>query len=444
MKEILINLFKKKGILNKNNGRKFCYKNYWDDECESLWKKYSSNYRSEDEAWYCLSKNVEPSKCPLCDNLCRFVGGKRGYKITCEICSPNKVPSKIEKYLDTISKKTDEEKRQSFEKRKQTNLKLYGDENYTLYGSESFKKNLLEKYGDEHYSNYEKAKETNIERYGVDCNFRKEGFQEYSVNKKRELYGNASNYEKTMETNIKRYGVPHISQCKEIINKSNFEKQEKYDKFELENNCTSRSKLKKQYGSGWWSLGIEYIEYMGHYFVPNEFLKDIIKYSNEGTHTNNYISKREVEFRNYIKEIYDGEILNNVTNVVKNNNHRYFELDLYLPQLKIAFDFDGVYWHSVKFKDKYYHQRKSICCLQQGVRLAHIQEDEWVNNKEELCNKVKQLIFENKIFNDGCFPPSLTDYNFSEPRKIMIDKFGRKTLDENQCDLIYYDTGVIL
>ena len=34
---------------------------------------------------------------------------------------------------------TDEERKQIMNKRRQTNLEKYGDENYTLFGSKSFK-----------------------------------------------------------------------------------------------------------------------------------------------------------------------------------------------------------------------------------------------------------------------------------------------------------------
>ena len=68
------------------------------------------------------------------------------------------------------------------DKRRQTNKEKYGDENYTLFGSKSFKQNLLEKYGDEHYSNHEQARKTLMERYGVDHNFKLLNSSEHAKN----------------------------------------------------------------------------------------------------------------------------------------------------------------------------------------------------------------------------------------------------------------------
>lgn len=59
------------------------------------------------------------------------------------------------------------------------------------------------------------------------------------------------------------------------------------------------------------------------------------------------------------------------------------ELDFYLPDLKIAIELDGLYWHSIKFKDPKYHLNKTEQCEAQGIQLIHIFEDEWVNKKRD-------------------------------------------------------------
>jgi hypothetical protein len=35
------------------------------------------------------------------------------------------------------------------------------------------------------------------------------------------------------------------------------------------------------------------------------------------------------------------------------------EIDIYLPELKLGFEFNGLYWHSNKFKEKNYHLNKT-------------------------------------------------------------------------------------
>lgn len=55
------------------------------------------------------------------------------------------------------------------------------------------------------------------------------------------------------------------------------------------------------------------------------------------------------------------------------------ELDIYIPEHKIAIEFNGTYWHSDEFKTSKYHQDKTIKCIQNGVHLIHIFEYEWLD-----------------------------------------------------------------
>lgn len=58
------------------------------------------------------------------------------------------------------------------------------------------------------------------------------------------------------------------------------------------------------------------------------------------------------------------------------------EIDIYIPDLKIGIECDGLRWHNETHKPKNYHLEKTKECAKRGVRLIHIFEDEWVSNKE--------------------------------------------------------------
>lgn len=58
-----------------------------------------------------------------------------------------------------------------------------------------------------------------------------------------------------------------------------------------------------------------------------------------------------------------------------------FELDLYSRLYKLAVEINGTYWHSAKYKDIYYHQQKTIACANKGIRLIHIFEYEWFDDR---------------------------------------------------------------
>lgn len=86
------------------------------------------------------------------------------------------------------------------------------------------------------------------------------------------------------------------------------------------------------------------------------------------------------------------------------------EIDIYIPSLKIGFELNGLIWHSEKFGiDKKYHLNKTKKCLEQGIKLIHIFEDEW-NNKTEICkSKILSIISKtkNRIYARQCFVKSI-------------------------------------
>lgn len=66
------------------------------------------------------------------------------------------------------------------------------------------------------------------------------------------------------------------------------------------------------------------------------------------------------------------------------------ELDIYIPDKHLAFEFNGTYWHSYPLKNRDYHKDKTIICARQNVRLVHIFEYEWED--EVRRDKVKKFI----------------------------------------------------
>lgn len=113
--------------------------------------------------------------------------------------------------------------------------------------------------------------------------------------------------------------------------------------------------------------------------------------------TYRYIEKYSL--RNMInhgtKSRYEREILSILSeeNVISNDRTILDgdELDIYIPEKKIAIEFNGNYYHSELYKDVYYHQRKTIECAKKGIRLIHIFEYEWLNEdtKKKIINMIK-------------------------------------------------------
>lgn len=70
-----------------------------------------------------------------------------------------------------------------------------------------------------------------------------------------------------------------------------------------------------------------------------------------------------------------------------------YELDIYVPDYKVAFEYDGLKWHSEEFiEDKNYHLKKTKMCEERGIHLIHIFEDEWLSNEEIVKSKIKNIL----------------------------------------------------
>ena len=98
-----------------------------------------------------------------------------------------------------------------------------------------------------------------------------------------------------------------------------------------------------------------------------------------------YTSQGEREVYEFVKSITDMEIRHNVRDIVYG-----YELDIYLPDKKLAIEFNGSYWHSTDQKDWRYHLNKTIAAIKQGVSIIHIFEYEW--NDADTNRKIKQMI----------------------------------------------------
>lgn len=70
-----------------------------------------------------------------------------------------------------------------------------------------------------------------------------------------------------------------------------------------------------------------------------------------------------------------------------------FELDIFVPDKNVAIEFDGLRWHCEKRgKDKWYHFNKSKLCDENGIRLIHVFEDEWLQKKEIVKAKIAHIL----------------------------------------------------
>ena len=77
------------------------------------------------------------------------------------------------------------------------------------------------------------------------------------------------------------------------------------------------------------------------------------------------------------------------------------EIDIYMPDLKIGIEYNGLYFHSDKFKERTYHYDKTMLCNEHGVRLVHVWEDEDIDKVKlffhDLIVKSEKVVYARKL-----------------------------------------------
>lgn len=98
-------------------------------------------------------------------------------------------------------------------------------------------------------------------------------------------------------------------------------------------------------------------------------------------------SSFETSIHNYLDSIEAGVILKNKRNIIKGK-----ELDFYLPDHKVAIEFNGLYWHSDKNISNDYHAIKTKLCHDQGIRLLMIDEEQWIYRQDVVQSKILNML----------------------------------------------------
>ena len=180
----------------------------------------------------------------------------------------------------------------------------------------------------------------------------------------------SSTQEKTKKTCSEKYGKSR-----------KWGKQEKYEfgqhylqkNIKNINNIENESIMKKLQDSGSWELVADHFGLSTN--SHSSAFKFMIKNGYPIRRTNGS-SKAENEIIEFVKSLgFDVEI--NQRNIIKP-----YEIDIYIPEKKLAIEFNGLYWHSSnnieddKFKSKY-HLIKTELCEELEISLLHIFENEW-------------------------------------------------------------------
>ena len=321
------------------------------------------------------------------------------------------------------------------EKIKKTNLERYGVDSYTKTNEykEKSKETCLNNWGVENPSQSieikNRKKNTSIRNWGVDSYTKTNEYKEKSKETCLQKYG-VSSYTKTDEyrekvinNNLEKYGYNYHTMTDEWKDKIKSINLEKYGSSPFINEDFRKINYKIANNNF-------YLKYLSN--KTSLFKCDLNKEHNFEINTDNFFSRtkqkiplcticnpigdsqsiKEKEIYEYIQSIYTGEIIQSYRDLL--------EIDIYLPGLKLGFEFNGLYWHSNKFRHKNYHLDKLNYFKERGIRIIYIWEDDYLFKEDIIKSQIKNhLKLSNRIWARNC-----------EIREID-NKISREFLDKN-------------
>jgi len=334
---------------------------------------------------------------PNCNNSVKFKNSTIGYLNYCSkkciSSDPNIILRKEIKSIEKFGTKTPSQSKEIKDKIIKTNNIRYG-------GNSPMSSNDTQ----------EKSKQTLLKNYGVTCPSHSE-----DISKRRIESFKTSNHKETYKnTSLERYGTEHPWMNKDIHKKTiDFFYQSYKERIEdkIDHNKFEFKGLNKGMTT---NLIFKCKECENDFHIlPYQFYSRI----NNNTHicTNCFpisenASISQIELYNFIKNNYDGEIISDCKNIIKP-----YEIDIYIPKLNLGFEFNGVWWHSDKYKPNNYHLDKYEKANENGIKLITIWEDDWLKNRE-ICesfiiNKLNKT--DKKIYARNCIIKEIS-YNESK------------------------------
>lgn len=353
--------------LNASNCRESSIRIHYPEFYNYLYDKYT-NVSFPERIYLFYHDQDNPGTCKMCGNKTEFIGFRKGYR---EFCSYKCMNS---------CKEIQERKKNTCQKNYGTNNPMNSPEI-----REKIKQTCLEKYGVENCFQsselMEKSKNTCKKKYGTEYANQSQLIKDKILESKRQKILNRHNNileiihdESDIHADLYIMGCPD-SNCN-LCSEKKFEIRSNilYDRSRLQVDlCTIRTPV----GSHIKNTGLE------------KFVQDIL-------------NEHEIQYITNDRRILDGK-----------------ELDIYIPDRKIAIECNGVYWHSKL--DTFYHYNKWYKCKENGIQLLSVWED-WVTNKPDI---IKSIILSKLNIYDKYIGARECDV------KIVESGDARKFLNEN-------------
>ena len=246
-------------------------------------------------------------------------------------------------------------------------------------------------HGVEDYANSEeineKRRQTNLNKFGVEYSFQREDVKK-----------------KSKKTCMEKYGVEYFTQSNEFkaleASKTTY-RQISYRNFILTCQYDSPMFTEEEYVKGNSEMDFK--------FICKTCGKTFTSIHRNGKHKRcpicypelNGLSIGEDEVYTHICQSIDKTNVQSGNRLVLGGK----ELDIYIPERKLAFEYDGLYWHSQEWNsDKNYHLWKTNECEKQGIHLIHIFENEWIGKQNIVKSRINNLfgIYDKVVYARKC------------------------------------------
>lgn len=387
-------------LLTGKNGKQII--GYFKSRREELDKitNFLPNETSISERAYCVMNNITNVQLCICSKPLAFHKFNKGYFKTCgrEICV------KIAR-TNAINN---------------TMISTYGCHTSLLDSTKQKSKDtLLIRYNNEKYVNTESRAKTMLEKYGVKHALQSQFFQDKKEDTQLEKYGKRkyNNIEKIQNTNIQKYNVKNVSSVPEIRNKTrdtfNMNHLLKLNDKILKLNLVVNSSIDNHYHYQCTKCGALYKMSNSAFNVHIRSNESPCNICNPPKH--DFKSKGETELKDFIVSVYNGSV---VQNYLRGSSK---ELDIFIPDKNLAFEYNGLYYHNELFKENNYHLSKKNAAKNNNINLVHVFEDEWLYKKEIVKSRIKGLlgVIDKKIYARKCVL-----------RLVQLDE-ARRFIDEN-------------
>lgn len=346
--------------------------------------------------------NIPVCKNPICNNFVKFRNSKLGYREYCSTkcisSDPHIIKLKEDNSIKKFGTKVPSQSEEVKDKIKKTNNERYG-------GNSAMSSIDIQ----------EKSKKTLIENWGVD-----NPNKSIELSRKRINSFKLSNYKiNYKKTSLVKYGVDHPWMCKDIHKKTiDFFYSSYRDRIEdkIDNNKFKFIDFEKGitmnllFNCKTCNNNFNILPYQFYYRINS-----LISICTKCFPISENASISQIELYNYIILNYDGEVILDCKNAIKP-----YEIDVYLPELKLGFEFNGIWWHSNKFKLENYHLKKYESSIINGIDIITIWEDDWVINRE-ICesfilNKIGKTY--NKVYARKC---KIYEVSYLDSKKFLDD-----------------------